>query len=210
VGELGVVVDKLRGHRQVARHLLRVLLAQSLQLIARRVLQILRGDLFGNDRVIVTRTIFGPTIRTLAAGTPALREAAAVALIAAFATLVAAFATLAVTTRSSTITTLITALTAVPITTRSSTITTLVAALTTLITTLTAVAITTRSSTITTRGAGAPGGRRAIRARPPRAVSRAVVVVASRAALVVVRHVLILSTLLLTQNGHPALGGHFD
>ncbi|MEW1963716.1 hypothetical protein AB0269_14820, partial [Microbacterium sp. NPDC077644] len=127
----------------MARHLLRVLLAQSLQLIARRVLQILRGDFFGNDRVIVTRTIFGPTIRTLTSGTPALREAAAVALIAAFATLVAALSAVTVPTRSSTITTLIPALTTVTITTRSSTITTLIPALTT-------VTITTRSSTITT------------------------------------------------------------
>ncbi|WP_175987480.1 hypothetical protein [Microbacterium tenebrionis] len=220
----------------MTRHLLRVLLAQSLQLIARRVLQVLRGDLFGNDRVIVTRTILGPTIRALTAGTPALREAAAVTLAAAFATLVAALTTVAITTRRSTITTLITALTAIAITTRGtavatrrSTITTLVTALTTvaittrgttvatrgrtiatLVAALTAVSITTRGTTVATRGAGAPGRRRAIRVWPPRAVSRAVVVVASRSALVVVRHVLILSTLLLTQNGHPALGGHFD
>ncbi|MCC2030521.1 hypothetical protein KEC56_13555 [Microbacterium sp. YMB-B2] len=220
----------------MSRHLLRVLLAQSLQLIARRVLQILRGDLFGNDRVIVTRTILGPTIRALTAGTPALREAAAITLAAAFAMLVAALPTVAITTRGtavatrrSTITTLVTALPTVAITSRGSTITTLITALTTvaittrgtavatrrstittLVAALTAVSITTRGTAVATRGAGAPGRRRAIRAWPPRAVSRAVVVVASRSALVVVRHVLILSTLLLTQNGHPALGGHFD
>jgi hypothetical protein len=232
VGELRVFVDELRSHREVARDLLGVLLAQRLQLVASRLVQVIRGDFFRHDRVVVTRAIIGLTVGSVAPCAAALREAAATTtrfgaaviatlvsalatLVSALATLVAALATVAVTTRSSTITTLVAALTAITITTRSSTITTLVAALTLLVATFTAITVTTGSGTIATRRSTIATGRASAACRtgvlstwPPGAVVPSVVI-ASRSALILVRHVLILSTLLLTQNGHPALGGHF-
>ncbi|WP_157517907.1 hypothetical protein [Microbacterium resistens] len=138
----------------------RILLAQGLELVARRRVQILRGDLVGKLRV--PRPIGSAQVPPRPLGT--IRRAAAVpagvpaVALSAVTTREAAVPAIAVPTRS-TVTTLVPALTTIALTTRS-TVTTLVPALTTitlttrrtlatLVPALTTIALTTRR-TVTT------------------------------------------------------------
>src|SRR5690606_32756775 len=199
VGELGVLVDEPSCHREMPRDLLGVLLAEGLQLVAGRTVQILAGDLRRDLRIVVAGTVVGLTVRTLTACATALRKTASTARAAGVSSTVVA-SRCAVALRVAALATIAIAARRGAITSRCSTITALVAALAT-------VAVTAGCGAIT---APTCGGR-AVGARPPRAVVAAVVgvITASRATLILVRHVLILSTSHTTQNGHPALGGHF-
>ena len=89
VRELGVVVDELRRHREVARDPLGVLLAQGLQLVARAAaLRSCGGDLVGDERIVVMRADRDgsrPDDVTSRSGRPApprVRTRAAVAAVA--------------------------------------------------------------------------------------------------------------------------------
>ena len=55
--ECGVGVDERRGHHEVLRDPVGILFRQSAQLVARDAVELFAGDLVGNRRVVMTRTI---------------------------------------------------------------------------------------------------------------------------------------------------------
>ncbi|WP_429461974.1 hypothetical protein, partial [Microbacterium sp. ZKA21] len=163
VRQLRILFDQLRRHRQMTSHLLGVLLAQGLELVACRPLQITSGDLVGNvGTALGARTVvIGPVVvRTLSATTGRTRAAATVvtALVAALTLLIPAFTTVAIALlvtagRTITVTTLVPTRRTITITTliptrRTITITTLIPTRRTI--TITTLIPTRRTITITT------------------------------------------------------------
>ncbi|MGQ3011925.1 MAG: hypothetical protein ACT6QR_15470, partial [Microbacterium aurantiacum] len=57
VGEGRIIFDEAGRHREVSRDLVGVLLAQRLQFVPRRTVEVPRGDLLGDRRIVVPRAI---------------------------------------------------------------------------------------------------------------------------------------------------------
>ena len=74
MGKGRILVDQSRGHGQMACHVLGVLLAQRLELVAGSTVQVASGDLVGNLRLVDTRTRVRGLHRTFPSCTASLGE----------------------------------------------------------------------------------------------------------------------------------------